>query len=55
MAEQLGFFDCEDRLKALSAAGDPLDRLAQVYPSGEHRRQGYLAGLPGGGARPAAR
>lgn len=25
-----GFFDGEDRLKALSAAGDPLERLAQV-------------------------
>jgi IS5 family transposase len=25
-----GFFDGEERLKALSAAGDPLERLAQV-------------------------
>ena len=30
MAGQPGFFDGEDRLKALSAAGDPLERLAQV-------------------------
>ena len=27
---QPGFFDGEDRLKALSAAGDPLERLAQL-------------------------
>jgi IS5 family transposase len=30
MAGQAGFFDGEDRLKALSAAGDPLERLALV-------------------------
>jgi hypothetical protein len=30
MAEQPGFFDSEERLKALSAAGDPLERLAAV-------------------------
>ncbi len=30
MAEQPGFFDGDDRLKALSAAGDPLERLARV-------------------------
>ena len=30
MAGQPGFFDGEDRLKALSAAGDPLERLARV-------------------------
>ena len=30
MAGQPGFFDGEERLKALSAAGDPLERLAQV-------------------------
>jgi hypothetical protein len=29
-AGQPGFFNGEDRLKALSAAGDPLERLAQV-------------------------
>ena len=28
MAGQLGFFDLEDRLAALSAAGDPLERLS---------------------------
>lgn len=30
MAGKLGFFDGEERLKVLSAAGDPLERLAQV-------------------------
>jgi transposase, IS5 family len=30
MAGQPGFFDGEERLKALSAAGDPLERLAGV-------------------------
>jgi len=30
MAGQPGFFDNEERLKALSAAGDPLERLALV-------------------------
>ena len=30
MAGQPGFFDSEERLKALSAAGDPLERLAKV-------------------------
>jgi hypothetical protein len=30
MAGQPGFFDGEERLKALSAAGDPLERLAQI-------------------------
>ena len=30
MAGQPGFFDMDERLKALSAAGDPLERLAAV-------------------------
>jgi hypothetical protein len=30
MAGQPGFFDSDERLKALSAAGDPLERLSQV-------------------------
>jgi transposase, IS5 family len=30
MAGQPGLFDGEDRLKALSAAGDPLERLTRV-------------------------
>jgi transposase len=30
MAGQAGFFDGEERLRALSAAGDPLQRLAQI-------------------------
>ena len=30
MAEQRGFFDLDERHRALSAAGDPLERLASV-------------------------
>ena len=30
MAGQSGFFDLEDRLAALSAAGDPLERLSSA-------------------------
>jgi transposase, IS5 family len=30
MADQPGFFDLDERCRALSAAGDPLERLAQV-------------------------
>ena len=30
MAKQPGFFDADERLKALSAAGDPLERLRAV-------------------------
>src|SRR5512134_62008 len=30
MAEQRGFFDLDERYRALSAAGDPLERLAKV-------------------------
>ena len=30
MAGQPGFFDLDERRKALSAAGDPLERLAKV-------------------------
>ena len=30
MAAQAGFFDAEDRLRGLSAAGDPLERLKAV-------------------------
>ncbi len=30
MAEQPGFFDVDERYGALSAAGDPLERLAAV-------------------------
>jgi transposase, IS5 family len=30
MAGQSGFFDSDERLKALSAAGDPLERLVQI-------------------------
>jgi IS5 family transposase len=37
MAGQPGFFDSDERLKALSAAGDPLERLAQVIDFEEFR------------------
>jgi transposase, IS5 family len=30
MAGQPGFFDGDERLKALSAAGDPLERLLRI-------------------------
>ena len=30
MAGQPGFFDADERLKVLSASGDPLERLAAV-------------------------
>jgi IS5 family transposase len=30
MARQPGFFDSDERLKVLSTAGDPLERLAKV-------------------------
>jgi hypothetical protein len=30
MVDQPGFFDAEARLRALSAAGDPLERLKAV-------------------------
>jgi transposase, IS5 family len=30
IAGQPGFFDSDERLKALSAAGDPLERLSKV-------------------------
>jgi transposase, IS5 family len=30
MARQAGFFDADERLRALSAAGDPLERLRAV-------------------------
>ena len=30
MVDQPGFFDTDDRLRALSAAGDPLERLKPV-------------------------
>ena len=37
MAGQPGFFDAEDRLRALSAAGDPLERLAAAVDFGLFR------------------
>ena len=55
MAGQAGFFDGDERLKALSAAGDPLERLSRVvdfeafreYPSGEYRGWARAAALNG--------
>jgi IS5 family transposase len=37
MAGQPGFFDLSDRYEALSAAGDPLERLAAVVDFGVFR------------------
>jgi IS5 family transposase len=37
MAGQPGFFDGNERLKALSAAGDPLEQLSQVIDFEEFR------------------
>ena len=34
---QAGFFDVDERLAGLSAAGDPLERLERI-PSGVNRR-----------------
>ena len=39
MAGQPGFFDGEERLKALSAAGDPLERLAAAIDFEVFRRE----------------
>ncbi len=54
MAGQAGFFDGEERLQALSAAGDPLERLAQVIA--REKSQIVLAsGTESCGASPANR
>jgi hypothetical protein len=37
MAGQPGFFDLSDRYEALSAAGDPLERLSAVVDFGVFR------------------
>jgi hypothetical protein len=39
MAGQPGFFDVGERLKALSAAGDPLERLAAAVDFGLFRAE----------------
>jgi hypothetical protein len=39
MAGQPGFFDADERLQALSAAGDPLERLARVVDFGLFRSE----------------
>jgi len=59
MAGQPGFFDGEERLKALSAAGDPLERLAAVVDfevfGGALERALARAGRSKGGGRPTTR
>ena len=56
MADQAGFFDTDERLRALSAAGDPLERLAAVVDFELFRRE-LEAALPRSdrsrGGRPA--
>jgi hypothetical protein len=37
MAGRPGFFDAEERLKVLSASGDPLERLAKVVDFAQFR------------------
>jgi IS5 family transposase len=53
------FFDGEERLKALSASGDPLERLAQVVDFEAFREDLEKALLrsdrQGAGARPMTR
>jgi transposase, IS5 family len=39
MAGQPGFFDADERLKALSAAGDPLERLGRVVAFEQFRAE----------------
>ncbi len=55
MAGQPGFFDAEERLRALSASGDPLERLRAVVDF-ERFRAELEAALPradrGRGGRP---
>lgn len=55
MVGQAGFFDTDERLRALSAAGDPLERLAAVVDF-ERFRPDLEAALPradrGRGGRP---
>jgi hypothetical protein len=45
MVGQPGFFDCDERLKALSAAGEPLERWTP--PSGEDVRDPQAHPGPG--------
>ena len=56
MAGQPGFFDGDERLKALSAAGDPLERLAKVVDfevfRGELEAALSRSDLPKGGRPP---
>lgn len=51
MADQSGFFDLDKRYAALSAAGDPLERLAVVVLRGVPGRAGRGTGAlrPGKG------
>jgi hypothetical protein len=45
MVGQPGFFDLSDRYAALSAAGDPLERLASVVDFEVFRGQKHRMGL----------
>jgi len=49
MGGQPGFFDLSDRYEALSAAGDPLERLSAVVDFGKRGLTAALRGsrLPG--------
>jgi transposase, IS5 family len=59
MAGQRGFFDVDERYAALSAAGDPLERLAAVVESScsgrSWRRRSRARTGPGAGGRPMMR
>ncbi|MFC7556624.1 transposase [Pseudoroseomonas wenyumeiae] len=55
MADQLGFFDVDERYAALSAAGDPLERLSVVVDFEIFRRvldAALKRSDPGRGGRP---
>jgi transposase, IS5 family len=60
MAGQGGFFDTDERLRRLSAAGDPLERLAAVVDFELFRPEldaalGAAATAPRAGGRPTTR
>jgi hypothetical protein len=55
MVGQPGFFDLSDRYEALSAAGDPLERLASVVDFEVFRGLLIAASTPQRSARAAGR
>ena len=55
MSGQRGFFDIDERYAALSAAGDPLERLASVVDFEVFRRFSMQRWRARTGARAAAR